>query len=332
MTLFLIHTGFKYLLLIITPDYNTFNKIQGCFSLLYGPYLYFYLSSILGKPVENKAKRYHLVPFLIAFILNIKILSDTLVFKDVSHLDGFHTIMVTLVLLSLSGYAIFILLKLKTLVSTDDQILSYKLKIVRVIALFLLVPATAFTMNFTHKFPFFSDRLIWYTAMIVMMAMVLNYRFKISGISRTEKEETSKTDSKKYYSSSLSENKMEEIVHNVIEIMNSKKPFLDPDFSLEDLSEITSIPKHHITEGLNASLHVNFYRFINQFRVEESKRLIGEMNPDQNLIEIGFASGFKSKSTFNKYFKEISGNSPSEYLKTRNEVVTNNTTVSNSFS
>lgn len=36
---------------------------------------------------------------------------------------------------------------------------------------------------------------------------------------------------------------------------------------------------------------------------------------EKNLIEIGFESGFKSKSTFNKYFKEITGMSPSDYLE-----------------
>ena len=321
MALFLIHTGFKYLLWLISPDYNTFNKIHGCFALLTGPYLLFYLKAVLGVPVSSATRVCHSIPFLLALVINVITLVDVLGFKDMSHLEDFHQIMLLLVLIPTFCYGYYIFTRLKHVSAENDIILSYKIRMIRIIALFLLLPSMVFMFNIVVPLPQYMDRRMWYVAMIVVMALILNYRFKISEIHKSDGAEPEKTDLKKYQHSSLSKEKMEHIVQEIVTLMNTAKPYLNPDFSLEDMAEMTSIPRHHITEGLNSSLQINFYKFVNQFRVEESKRLMRKMSPDQNLISIGFESGFKSKSTFNKYFKELTGSSPSEYLRSAHEVL-----------
>jgi AraC-like DNA-binding protein len=50
--------------------------------------------------------------------------------------------------------------------------------------------------------------------------------------------------------------------------------------------------------------------------VEESKRLL--LDPafaHYNILGIAFQAGFSTKSTFNKTFKELTGLSPSEFVK-----------------
>lgn len=319
MSLLLTHTGFKYLLWLISPDYNTFDKIHGCFSLLTGPYMLFYLNSIIGQPTISTLKKYHFVPFMLGFILNVVTLIDVLALEDFEYLESFHHIMTALVLLSMTGYGSYILNKIRALPEQNDEAMSYKLKIVKMISLFLLMPGLIFMIGMITPLPYFVDRRIWYVAMIIMMAGVLNYRFKISGIAKAQ-EKPEREETKKYQHSTLSEDKMQQITDRIHDVMKREKPYLDTDFALEDLSELITVPKHHITEALNSALQVNFYKFINQYRVEESKRLIREMNTDRNLMEIGLESGFKSKSTFNKYFKEITGVSPSEYSRSVNGI------------
>ena len=56
----------------------------------------------------------------------------------------------------------------------------------------------------------------------------------------------------------------------------------------------------------------NFYQVVSEYRIKHAEELLKE---DVNItIEtLSYECGFNSKSTFNKYFKEYTGYSPSEY-------------------
>jgi AraC-like DNA-binding protein len=61
---------------------------------------------------------------------------------------------------------------------------------------------------------------------------------------------------------------------------------------------------------------LNFYDFINSYRVEEAKKLLMIYNEQSgNILDIAFEAGFKTKSTFNKTFKKYTNKTPSEYAK-----------------
>ena len=52
-------------------------------------------------------------------------------------------------------------------------------------------------------------------------------------------------------------------------------------------------------------------QFLNEFRVKDAQRLLKETDASiQNIFE---ESGFNSITTFNRVFKELSGDSPTEY-------------------
>jgi len=51
---------------------------------------------------------------------------------------------------------------------------------------------------------------------------------------------------------------------------------------------------------------MNFYDFVNQYRVEEAKqKLISSDYDHLSVLGIAFDCGFKSKPSFNRYFKKI---------------------------
>lgn len=88
----------------------------------------------------------------------------------------------------------------------------------------------------------------------------------------------------------------------------------DPDLSLVTLAFQLKITTHDLSRIINTGLGKNFNDFINEFRVRE---VIRKMQDDENdrftLLGIAFESGFNSKRTFNRVFKELTGKTPVEY-------------------
>jgi AraC-like DNA-binding protein len=120
----------------------------------------------------------------------------------------------------------------------------------------------------------------------------------------------------RYRHSTLTE---EYLVHTVKKIerhMSEQKPYLDGDLTLTSLAEQLQINPNQLSQVLNEGLTENFYRFVNRYRVEESKQML--LDPafsHYNILGIAFQAGFSTKSTFNKTFKELTGLSPSEFVK-----------------
>lgn len=118
----------------------------------------------------------------------------------------------------------------------------------------------------------------------------------------------------KYKKSSLSEEDKKKYIEQILKFMDTEKPYLDYNMKQSDITEKLNISLHHFSEILNTSLQKNFNNFINSYRVEEAKRMI--KNPSYNdykLISIGYEAGFKSKTSFNRAFKNMVGVTPSEY-------------------
>jgi YesN/AraC family two-component response regulator len=98
--------------------------------------------------------------------------------------------------------------------------------------------------------------------------------------------------------------------------MAQAKPYLESDLTLTALAKSLDLNPYHLSQVLNEGFGENFYKFINRYRVEESKRLL--LNPafsHYTLLAIASEAGFSSKTTFNKTFKEHTGLTPSEFIK-----------------
>jgi DNA-binding LacI/PurR family transcriptional regulator/AraC-like DNA-binding protein len=110
-----------------------------------------------------------------------------------------------------------------------------------------------------------------------------------------------------------------EYYKKIVFLMEKKKLFLRPDMSIGLLSKITRIPQHNISYIINTYADMNFYRFLNRYRIKAVLALLRE-NPQKKVIDIAFEAGFKAKSTFNKFFKDYTRVSPSEYVKMQGDV------------
>ena len=56
---------------------------------------------------------------------------------------------------------------------------------------------------------------------------------------------------------------------------------------------------------------MNFTEYVSRVRIENAKNLL--LNPNLRISEIAYQVGFQSLTHFNRVFKKVAGESPTEY-------------------
>ncbi|MFC4632996.1 helix-turn-helix domain-containing protein [Dokdonia ponticola] len=126
-----------------------------------------------------------------------------------------------------------------------------------------------------------------------------------------------KKEEKPYKNSSLTDVDREKYKTYILSLMKEEKPYLDPDLRLAELASKLGISTSHFSEVLHYCFKENFYNFINFYRVLEAQELMKKpLYKEAKIIAIAFDAGFKSKTTFNRVFKNFTGQTPSEYRET----------------
>lgn len=115
---------------------------------------------------------------------------------------------------------------------------------------------------------------------------------------------------------SYSTTEIEQLKERLFETLEEKKLYLNDSLSLGDLAEELGISNKKLSELLNQHLNTNFYNLINNYRVNEVIARLSVPEADKyTLLGIAFDSGFQSKASFNRIFKQKTGQSPSAYRK-----------------
>jgi YesN/AraC family two-component response regulator len=100
-------------------------------------------------------------------------------------------------------------------------------------------------------------------------------------------------------------------------IMEKTQPFLNPEFSVNDLAGMLLTNVKYASILINQEYGVNFSDFVNQLRVKYACHLLSDCSNDHlSFIHIAEKSGFTSKSTFYRVFNKMMGMSPVAYRKT----------------
>ena len=107
----------------------------------------------------------------------------------------------------------------------------------------------------------------------------------------------------------------DEVSIRLIEYMDSEKPFLNPELSLQELADKLNVSRHQLSAAINKQQNMNFYVFVNKYRVGEVKKLMtNPENKNFKIISLAYDAGFNSKASFNRIFKQITGTTPSEFM------------------
>ena len=144
----------------------------------------------------------------------------------------------------------------------------------------------------------------------ILIICVYNYFVLLSGNQPPHIDEKT-MDREKYSKSALSPEENEVIFSSLCRKIESEELWSDPDLNLRSLAEMTNRTYHNLSQVINQTTGLNYHGFINRYRINEACRLLEET--DMTVLDIGFTSGFNSKATFNKVFKEEKNCTPTQY-------------------
>ena len=122
----------------------------------------------------------------------------------------------------------------------------------------------------------------------------------------------------KYERSVLSDARAARILRKLDAAMAQDRLYLDPDLSLEGLSNRIGAPRNHVSQTLNSLAGETFFQYVNRYRVEAAKPLVRA--GDRTAVEIAVEVGFNARSSFYKAFKRATGMTPKAYRDSHSAV------------
>lgn len=301
---------------------------------LFGPILFLYLSSLA---VENFMLKpvllLHLVPFVLISIhrsvVNVVPITSSADLSENPHYI-YNKIYYSLFIISLLVYWF---LSLKLVVNhrksipfnfsnyTQKNTLSWS---VFVLSLFLVFFIADFSLFYVTRVLQIEIQVI---SLLPFNLTAFTFIMILFGINQTviypkntnhntnldfEKDSVStKTDRKL-----LDDRQKELLSETIFTYLKRQKPYMNPDYSLQMMADDLEISREKLSYLINTGQQKNFYKLINEFRIEEVKERL--QNPHFNhftVLGIGLECGFNSKSSFNRIFKEETGLTPSEFKK-----------------
>ncbi|PJJ84970.1 helix-turn-helix domain-containing protein [Mucilaginibacter auburnensis] len=105
------------------------------------------------------------------------------------------------------------------------------------------------------------------------------------------------------------------IMEKINFVMVNDKLYLNADLTLADLALYLKLPTKTVSTTINIAFGKSFNSYVNSFRIEEVKQRFKTADLEKfTLLAIAYESGFNSKATFNRTFKEQTGKSPSDFI------------------
>lgn len=95
--------------------------------------------------------------------------------------------------------------------------------------------------------------------------------------------------------------------------METEKPYLNPEFRLNDLRQVLPLNRTYLSQFIHAEYDCTFYQFVTNYRIEEAKRLMHD-KPGLHIQEIAEQCGFSSPTVFGRVFARETGQTPTEWL------------------
>ncbi|MFH7001399.1 helix-turn-helix domain-containing protein [Flavobacterium bizetiae] len=270
--------------------------LSACF--LIGPLLYFYVKSILQNLNYSFAKY-----TLVLLVVIISVFGVFFPYKENPALwRGIIYYFINI------QWLIFIVLSIyesrqifKKLVKNRNQISYYETWILSVI-----IGVLAIWLSYTlAKYTSYISGSLAFSFSFYISFLLLYYVKNKTLISSNNKEK---------YINKIDENVVKEIQKQINTLFETRKIYTNPELTLSILAKELNIRPQLLSQFINDNLNKSFTQFINEYRIDEAKRLLKE-STQFKIDAVGFESGFNSTSTFYSSFKKITGTTPSNYQK-----------------
>jgi AraC-like DNA-binding protein len=104
------------------------------------------------------------------------------------------------------------------------------------------------------------------------------------------------------------------VVERIRRALEDEQLYLNPTLTLAELSAHTGLAPRLISFTVNNGFGQSFNDLVNGYRVTEVKRRLATLDAQRmTLLGIAFESGFNSKTTFNRIFKQFTGVAPRDW-------------------
>jgi AraC-like DNA-binding protein len=112
-----------------------------------------------------------------------------------------------------------------------------------------------------------------------------------------------------------------ELVAKINDYLNKEEPYINPEFTINEMAVALKVPVHHLSYCLNTLMNVKFTTLRTQLRIKYATNLLDSGQADELSMDgIGKKSGFSTRSNFYNAFKIETGMTPSEYLESKNQI------------
>lgn len=305
--------------------------------MLHGPFMYLYISSLIDEKYRfSKKSLLHFAPFLLfnVFVLTSPLFPEIAGSIRLDHVETEHGTPLLfnffLLLTALSGPVYFLLsIRLFKILdinifnnfsTTENVNLDWLRKLVYsfgIIWTILIGFATIHHVFHLFTWAFCTDGLFLSLSGFIILIGYFGLRQKEIFTQYADHKVEYVTEPKtKYANVLLNEADADLYASKIRNHMTTERSYMDADLTLPDLATKLQIPSHQLSRVINENFGLNFFDFINQYRVEEVKAKMASPEFDNlSLLGIAFESGFNTKSAFNRVFKKMTGLTPSEFKK-----------------
>ncbi|MEN7551094.1 helix-turn-helix domain-containing protein [Rapidithrix thailandica] len=317
LMLMMAHLGTKFFVLVILQNEYIFHHLVTGFGFAYGPFAFLATKKLMEKSVKKYEAFLHFAPFFIISLLYLWVVMDI----DPHHPTGLTWVYTrhipSLEMFSFTAYNLFSLYLLYSFhqKSNTDQL--QKQLMILICSLLLLLVLSGFglhhlTVHIFQGVSVLNVRIAPYSILLLISILIIHYKFKVITL-KEEKPVVSEEVIKKYEKSGLQATDINKYQRQLDKHMLFNKPYLDSELTLSELAEQLAMPRHHLTQLLSSRYQQSFYQFINEYRIKEATEIMKAQKMNGNFLNLAHEVGFNSKSSFNNYFKKITGKTPSDF-------------------
>lgn len=299
---------------------------------LLGPLIYFYVRTTIQRaPRLRPLDGLHLVPFLIFLALDWRfiVLNGTekyaiferLIYEGVYPYPRWETLVKLALMI---GYYVvsvrLILVYREHLRLNSSHAGSLHHRWLLFFSSALLVPLFVSAVVILTGYDFFSVRLYAFSFVFFNVVVHLATLYRPSLFqpfpNLMDEADEQPAERRKYESSTLEEGRKTKMVARLLDYVRAERPYLEPELTLGQLAAGVGIPAHYLSQVINEKVGKSFGDFINEFRVERAKNLLGdERHEHLTILAIAYEAGFNSKTAFYDAFRRFVGVTPSKFRK-----------------
>ena len=184
------------------------------------------------------------------------------------------------------------------------------------VGLFLLIKygVSYHLVNYTNLFAVVGAILTIYVFFIGFCGLRQNTALNEAAVK--EITETKEVAPANYKNSGLTNERVEQLFLQLKIHMEEQQPFLQENLSLAMLAAQLQVTSNQLSQVINQKTQSNFFNFVNSYRVVAVKEKLKDPTlAHYSILGIAYDCGFSSKSSFNKIFKETTGQTPLQYQK-----------------